>query len=108
MDPQLREMMKQSIHLASPLSASNSGVITYTSPAPKLARVEEERRVVQVAPGQEVMSTHRIFVDDLVNPDDRVWLPGVDETDSTLARQVLQVHPIPDEHGFIHHYEVVV
>ena len=36
---------------------------------------------------------------------DRVWLPGVDQSDAALARRPLSVLALPNEKGAIDHYE---
>lgn len=111
MDPALAAMLTQTVTLATVVSRTASGEPVWTAGSSVSARVEEERREIMGAAGQQVVSSHRIYINGNASPapsvDGRLWLPG-DSTDAQ-ARAIHQVHSIPALSGSsVDHYEVVV
>ena len=105
MDAQLKKQLAQTIYIASPASVDAFGQITYDPPVAIPARVENDSSVKDDADGEENASNMLIITEAAITIMDRVWLPGVDETDATVARRPLSVLALPDEKGAIDHYE---
>lgn len=108
MDAELRALLGQTIYVASVASRDSYGQATYGTPASRAARVETSSRVVKLATGEQLQTSHRIFVEAALYQEDRIWLPGLSSADATLARRPLLIEDIPDEDGAIDHYEVYV
>ena len=106
MDAQLKKQLAQTIYIASPASVDAFGQITYDPPVAIPARVETGRDTKdEGADGEELASRMLIITEAAITIMDRVWLPGDDQTDATLARRPLSVLALPDEKGAIDHYE---
>jgi len=113
MDAQLKKQLAQTIYIASPASVDAFGQITYDPPVAIPARVENDSSVkagasggaIEVEDGEEKSTKMLIITEAAITIMDRVWLPGEDETDATLARRPLSVLALPDEKGAIDHYE---
>ena len=116
MDAQLKKQLAQTIHIASPASVDAFGQITYDPPVAIAARVEDLGSVksgasggaIEVEDGEEKSSKTLIITETAIDIMDRVWLPGVDQSDADLARRPLSVLALPDEKGAIDHYETRV
>lgn len=105
----------QTINVAKPTATLKSGDKTYGTPVPIRARVEEQFKIVESAPGTFRQTSHwistdgdrtdtpgtKISIDDL----DRIWLPGVDEADAKLARQLFELKDAVDIDGVLEHQE---
>jgi len=105
MDPQLKAQCAQTIYVAAPSSTSNYGDQTYGSPTAVSARVEFEDREVTNASGEMLRTDTLLITEDAITLDSRIWLPGVDESDATLARRAAKVIKLVDEKGALDHYE---
>lgn len=108
MDVQLRRSLDQTVYKAGAASISSQGDITYASPTSLSARVEAFEQNVDTKDGRAVKTTHLIVCETAIDKADRVWLPGVDQTNSALAREVLSAASFTDGKGAIDHYEVYV
>ena len=115
MDAQLKSQLNQTINVATLSSRDAFGDPTYGTPTEVKCRVTLKRRhdvlnarAVGGTHGDERVTTHRIYTEVAITIDDRIWLPGIDETDATLARAPLWVHIVADEKGNIDHYEVTI
>lgn len=107
MDPQLRASCAQTCYVASPTAVDEFGRMTYSAPTALTARVENTAAVMVMGlSGEEAQSSVLLITATAISQEDRIWLPGVDQTDATLARRPYSVTPYPDEDGTIHHYEV--
>lgn len=113
MDAQLRSQLAQTIYVASASTVDNYGQVTYGSPAAVKARVEDERAVssgsrggvLEVEDGEERGSSVLIITETAIALSDRIWLPGDNQADPTLARRPVSVLVLPDARGAIDHYE---
>ena len=105
MDAQLKKQLAQTIYIASPASVDAFGQITYDPPVAIAARVENDSNVKDDADGEEKASNMLVITETAIDIMDRVWLPGVDQSDAALARRPLSVLALPDEKGAIDHYE---
>jgi hypothetical protein len=113
-DPELKALFAQTIWVAPSTGTAGSGDPTYGAAVMVSARVEKRRKVVVNAAGDEVNSDTLIFTDlspsalTTIEEHDRVWLPGENPADPTLARLPLKIDKHPDEDGTLHHFEVSV
>ena len=116
MDAQLKKQLAQTIYIASPASVDAFGQITYDPPVAVAARVENQSSItsgsrggaIEVEDGEEKSSKTLIITETAIDIMDRVWLPGVDQSDAALARRPLSVLALPNEKGAIDHYETRV
>lgn len=108
MDPQLRGQLRQTIGVAARSTVNAYGEASYGSASSVSARVEEERRRLETRDGTFVETSHRIYTETAITHESRIWLPGDSTADATLAREVLEVHPIVGELGTVDHYETVI
>lgn len=111
MAPALAALLTQTVSLATVSGRSASGQPTWTAPSSVAARVEEERAEIMGADGQQVTSSHRIYVNGNASPapsvGGRIWLPG--DSTAAQARAIHQVHKFMGLDGStVDHYEVVV
>lgn len=105
MDAQLKKQLAQTIYIASPASVDAFGQITYDPPVAIAARVENDSSIKNDADGEEKASNMLIITETAIDIMDRIWLPGVDQSDAALARRPLSVLALPNEKGAIDHYE---
>lgn len=105
MDPQLRTQLAETIYVASPSTVDTYGQIAYGAPVAVKARVEYRPKVGSNTDGEERESDTFVITESAITITDRIWLPGDDQTDATLARRPLAVLRLPDERGAVDHYE---
>ena len=111
MSPALAALLTQTVTLATVSGRSASGQPTWNTPASVAARVEEERREIMGAFGQQVVSSHRVYINGDASPapavGGRLWLPG--DSGDAAARAIHQAHKLMGLDGStVDHYEVVV
>lgn len=105
MDPQLRAQLAETIYVAAPSTVDNYGQTTYSTPVAVKARVEYLVSTESAQTGEESASSMLIITEGEIKPESRVWLPGDNQADATLARRPLSVLRLPDERGNVDHYE---
>jgi hypothetical protein len=116
MDPQLRSQLAQTIYVAAPSTVDSYGQVTYGSPVAVKARVELQRSTenggrggsLSTSDGEESASSTLVITETEIKPESRIWLPGDNQADPTLARRPLSVLRLPDEKGATDHYETRV
>lgn len=109
LDRTLKSTLKQVVNIASPTSSRTArGDRTFSTPTEICVRIEQDEEIIQRVDGNLRRSTHLVISTDQIREGDRIWLPGVDETDDTLAREVLSVLESPNEKGEIEHYEAKI
>lgn len=116
MDAQLRAQLNQTIYVANPSSANSFGELSYTAPEAVKARVEFRTDIesggnggaISVGEGEVAGTTVLVITESRIRPMSRVWLPGVDSGDVTLARRPQSVVELPGENGETDHYETRV
>lgn len=79
------------ITVASRTGADSYGMATYGSQVSVPARVEN-RLTLALGGNPNLNSEHVIVTTTLINPDDRIWLPGDNTSDSTQARRPLKIN----------------
>jgi hypothetical protein len=104
--------MLQTVYIAHQSSVAASGQPTWGSPSAFPARVEDMQRVEDGPGGKTIMTRSWVLLDSsaAIVQGDRLWLPGVDQTNGNLARRVNEITAlpaIPPATG-IDHYEVIV
>ena len=104
MDACLRRMLNKTIHVASVVSYDGPQEILETPRAIK-AYVEIKRSLSSDGDGKDIASSHSIITEEKISIDDRVWLPGFDQTNQSFSRQPVNVEVFYNEQGFINHYE---
>jgi hypothetical protein len=72
------------------------------------ARVQAVRKLVRSSTGNESVSSHVIFTETAINLTDRVWLPGVDSSNDSLAKVPLTINADHDKAGRVTLYEVTL
>lgn len=111
-DPTILATMLDTVYIARQSGISASGQPTWGSPVAYPARVEPVQRVASSAEGQSLVTRTWILLDSsaAIAQGDRLWLPGVDQTNAALARRVEEIDAfpaIPPATG-TDHYEVTV
>jgi hypothetical protein len=79
-------LLTATISVATPFSLNDEGEFAYGSPVVVACKVEHKQEQVKNAEGQMVLSDHWIVTKTSIGPQDRIWLPGQDSGDATLAR----------------------
>ena len=111
LDPQLRATLTDTIYIASMTARSSTGQPTYGTPASVVARVETDARTIDRPDGTQLSTMHWICLDTTRIPllGDRLWLPGIDQTDATKAREIQHIERLPGlTDASTDHYEVRV
>jgi len=109
MDPQLKATCRQTIYVARASTTNGFGDVSYGTPVPMQARVEDDVEDSDVgSEGVERRTRKRIMTEGRILTTDRVWLPGDSPATASLGRQPLKVQELPDELGVIDHYETLV
>lgn len=102
--PAIRRMMTQSVEVEAFLSRDAYGTPSYASMLTAPARVEYRTRVIRARDGREVVARATVYLPHsvTVGGDDRLTLP-----DGSTATP-LDVRPVTDLDGSLHHVEVLV
>lgn len=95
----LTSMLTQTVYLASFVSLNEYGKHTYGSPRAVKARVEGQQRNVRSQAGDEVISSHVVYLAEEVLPTDRIWLPGADSTSAEASNVPLTITSSPRPTG---------
>lgn len=107
---QMASKQLQTIYRASRSSRGASTKPTFGAPAAMSVYVEPSTREVPsgIDGSTTVLSNTLILSESEIKREDRIWLPGVDQTNGELAEVVKWVDPITDFDGTVSHYEVYV
>lgn len=108
MDAQLLAQLRQTINVATLVSANALGDPTYSAPTAVACRLEDEQRDEDNPDREQTVSRKRIITAVQINRTDRIWLPGDSTSDTSLARKPEQVQMLPDEFGNADHWETIV
>lgn len=108
MDPQLKLQLRQTIYVATAASRNNFGDPAYGTPTAVLARVETDTQEMETPDAEKRQTRWVIITESQINMSDRIWLPGVDQTQGSLGREPRQVDELFDEFGNVDHYETTV
>ena len=106
-EPEFLECFESLISIAKPSGDTDDfSKLEYDAPVDDIpARIEDQRRVVMNARGEEEISLTLVFTEGPVGPDDRFWLPPHASADAKLGRRPKLVENLPDTDGH-HHSEV--
>lgn len=102
--PELQPLLRQSVTIAPRSSIDGYGEITYGAAVTYRARVAGQRKLVRGPTGEEVLSTHRVWLSSaaVVGAQDRITLStgdvGSTET-GALQPPILEVYVYADETG---------
>ena len=109
-DPQIKATFTETAYYALATGTSNAGDDTYGSAVSFLCRTEIDRwkhgPIFIPRHGEDLETAIRLFTETDVPDRAIVWLPGVDETDVTLARKVRRREVARRETGVVSHYEL--
>lgn len=108
MDAQLRLQLQQTIYVATASSRNNFGDPVYGVPTAVKARVETDTQEMETPDAEKRQTRWVIITESQINMSDRIWLPGVDQTNSALGREPRQVDQLVDELGVVDHFETTV
>ena len=108
LDPQLASQFKQKMSYAAPTGVGVDGELSYARPRTMVARVEPIDRTRELGRGTRLDTTYRIYTEAEIQMDFRLWLPGDDPLDRTLARRPKFILELVDENGDLDHYEIEV
>ena len=111
-DPTILATMTATVYIAHQSSVAASGQPTWGTPAAVAARVEQLQRLEHDTQGQRMVTRNWVLLDSsaAIVRGDRIWLPGVDQANATLARRIEEIEElpaIPPATG-TDHYEVIV
>lgn len=104
MDPQLITQLGESIYVSAASGVDAAGDSSYAAPAIRSARVVNVRDTIERADGTILKTTVAIITEAAILLSDRVWLPGVDQTDATLARVPRYIEKAINEFGDLDFY----
>ena len=86
MDPQLKAQLKETIYIAAIATADAAGDTTFAAPVSRSARVVNTQETHEATDGTKYKTDVAIITEDEIPLNSRVWLPGVDQSNATLAR----------------------
>jgi hypothetical protein len=86
MDPQLKSQLRETIYVATSASVDAAGDSSFNAPAARLARVVNKQLTFEKSDGTVEKSDVAIITVDVIAMDSRVWLPGDNSANATLAR----------------------
>lgn len=110
MRPELKKLLTTSVTVKPVTGYSEGGTETLGAGVVLPAYAELTTRVVPSATGDKRVTATLIVVETPVSPDDRVWLAGLDTTDSRLSKRPEQVivYRDPLAGGAISHCEFML
>jgi len=88
-------MLTQTVHVASFASVDAYGKNTYGTPRALPARVQGQQRNVRSQAGDELVSSHVVYVAEEVKPTDRIWLPGQSTSSAEASNVPLTITSSP-------------
>lgn len=113
MDPQLIQQLRETISVATASGADAAGDATYNAPSTLSARVVNITKTSELgrlagADGTIPKSAIAIITQTEIPMNSRVWLPGLDSANATLARNPHYVEKAVDEFGNLDFYRTIV
>lgn len=91
----LTSMLTATVYVASFVSLDQYGKNTYGAPRALKARVQGQRRNVRSPGGDEVLSSHVVYLAEEVKPTDRLWLPGASTASAEASNVPLTITSSP-------------
>ena len=92
----LGSILRQTAYVASVTGTDSYGKPIYGTPVARAVRVEESRRMVHNAQGEETVSSHRLWCLEAVSITDRIWLPGTSTSSAEASRLPISVSAVSD------------
>lgn len=112
MDAQLRKTLTETAYYATASGVSRSGDPSFGSPVSFLCRTEPVVKYhgPQYVPrdGEDMETFTIVFTEVDIGRDSQVWLPGVSNSDTTLARRPYRYDVMRGPEGRISHYEIYI
>lgn len=99
MDPQLKSQLRETIYVSTQSTVDAAGDSSYNAPASRLARVVNKRDTIEKADGTTLKTDVAIITVAEIGLHTRVWLPGVNQNDASLARVPRFSERAVTEHG---------
>jgi hypothetical protein len=85
-DPQLKAQLAETIYVSTQASVDAAGDAAYNAPASRSARVVNKRDAIERDDGTILKTEVAIITEAEIGLAARVWLPGVNQNDASLAR----------------------
>ena len=104
MDAQLKAQLRETISVATAASVDAAGDPAYNAPATRPARVVNVRETTERRDGTILETTVAIITETAIALTDRIWLPGDNSGDATLARRPQYVEKAVNEFGVLDFY----
>ena len=95
----LASWMTQTAYVAALTGIDQWGKPVYGPPVARKVRIEQSRRMVLNARGEEVPSNHRLWCLTEIAITDRVWLPGASTSDVEKSLAPMSVASVSDKAG---------
>lgn len=95
----LQGILRETAYVASVTGIDAWGKPVYGPPVARKVRVEQSKRMVVTAQGEEAPSSHRLWCLTALALTDRVWLPGVSSSSMERALAPLSVSSVSDFGG---------
>lgn len=107
-DPAFRACFNQVISTSKPsgTEVNDFGECARAAPVAQAARVEPQSRIITMRDGTQRHVDTLVIVENEIEDQDLVWLPGTDNTQADQARLPAEVGVGIAEDGTPHHYEV--
>ncbi|MBL8924129.1 MAG: hypothetical protein JNJ54_35060 [Myxococcaceae bacterium] len=91
----LTGLLTATVHVASHVSVDQYGKNTYGPPRAVAARVQGLRRNVRNRDGDEVVSSHVLYLVEEVKATDRLWLPGASTSSAEASNVPISITSSP-------------
>jgi hypothetical protein len=108
MDPQLKAQLAETVYIAVASGVDSAGDYSYGAPVARSARVVDVAADSEGPDGTNEASDAVLIVEAEVFESDRVWLPGVNQADATLARRPKRIERGVGEFGTTDFFRVTV
>lgn len=92
----LHRILSSTAYVAAVASTDAYGKPIYGTPVARSVRVEESRRMVRNAQGEETVSSHRLWCLEAISITDRIWLPGTSTSSAEASRLPISVSASSD------------
>jgi hypothetical protein len=108
LDPQLAAQLAETVYVAAASTVDSAGDYGYGAPAARAARVVDVASDSEGPDGTSEATDVVLIVQAEVLESDKVWLPGVDQTDAALARRPKRIERGVGELGSVDFFRVTV
>lgn len=102
----LTAWLVDTIYVSNRTGVTAGGDPQWSTPVAVKARVEANTRLIITDTGNEQQANHKIATITEIGQTDRVWLPGIDQTDSSESKRPILVNSATTKNGSFRYYEV--